>query len=158
MTQWGLQHFKVRERGERPNQRVISEEAPARSVFQRGRRQNDTIPERIAWLNPWVQNPSDHHVRLLHLTFHRIIQRIMAKTTTTVWTRYSRSSSASRACIGLWMWNTIMHETGSMSVSYEPAKEPLVDKSPQTGVQEFGGLMKKSWWAGRSWSARLWVF
>ena len=31
-----------------------------------------------------------------------------------------------------------------MSVSYEPAMKPLVDKSPPTGVQEFGGLMKKS--------------
>lgn len=50
----------------------------------------------------------------------------------------------------LWMWNIIMHETGPMSVSYEPAMKPLVDKSPPTGVQEFGGLMKKSCWAGRS--------
>lgn len=28
--------------------------------------------------------------------------------------------------------------------------KPLVDKSPPTGVQEFGGLMKKSCCAGRS--------
>ena len=39
-----------------------------------------------------------------------------------------------------------MQETGPMSVSYDPAMKPLVDKSPPTGVQEFGGLMKKSCW------------
>lgn len=58
----------------------------------------------------------------------------------------------------LWMWNIIMHKTGSMSVSYEPAMKPLVDKSPPTGVKEFGSLMKKSCWAGRSWPAWLWGF
>lgn len=51
-----------------------------------------------------------------------------------------------------------MHETGSMSVSYEPAVKALVDKSPPTAVQEFGSLMKKSCRAGRSWSAWLWGF
>lgn len=53
----------------------------------------------------------------------------------------------------LWMWNTIMHKTEPMSVSYEPALKPLLDKSPPTGVQEFGSLMKKSCCAGRSRSA-----
>lgn len=56
----------------------------------------------------------------------------------------------------LWMWNMITHATGPMSVSYESAMKPLVDKSPPTGAQEFGSLMKKSCWAGRSWSAWLW--
>lgn len=46
----------------------------------------------------------------------------------------------------LWMWNIIMHEIGTLSVSYEPAMKPPVDKSPPTGVQEFGSLMKKSCW------------
>lgn len=37
---------------------------------------------------------------------------------------------------------------GLASVSYEPTLKPLVDKSPPTAVQEFGGLMKKSCCAG----------
>lgn len=37
-----------------------------------------------------------------------------------------------------------MHETRPTSVSYEPAMKPCVDKSPPTGAEEFGGLMKKT--------------
>lgn len=124
------------------------------------------IPQyRTTQLNPREQ-PSDHH---MHDVSHRwtltgflriypceiLVCRYLRVQTRTfagphpLWLAHANT---------LWMWNTIMHKTEPMSVSYEPALKPLLDKSPPTGVQEFGSLMKKSCCAGRSRSAWLWGF
>lgn len=164
MTQDSQGHFRVSERGKRSNQwRVISELAPAHSVFQWELSQNNTkVPERAEYTHE-NNNP-------LIITCTNFLKHGFSvdsrKTRIRAWIEYGHSTLAVYLPLWfthmhmytLWMWNIIMHETGPMSVSYEPAVKPLVDKSPPTGVQEFGGLMKKSCWAGRSWPAWLWGF
>lgn len=152
MTQGCLGHFRVSERGKRSNYWTgLSEVAPAHSVFWEGKMiQYNSTTLIITYTKSLKHGFSVDSLRTIHVRYGTKHRNGTPAVHLPLWFTHTHAYT-------VWMWN-ITHKTGSMSVSYEPAMKPLVDKSPPTGVEEFGSLMKKSCWAGRSWSAWLWGF